>query len=87
MSLVTKRIGKKVAIQLGRAIRESTRLRIEEVTAEHRDQAWKLFSERSDKEYDLIDCISFSIMRALGIHEAFGFDRHYLQHGLILLPH
>jgi uncharacterized protein len=33
-------------------------------------QAWQLFTERSDKEWSLVDCASFMVMRQCGIIEA-----------------
>jgi predicted nucleic acid-binding protein len=51
-----------------------------------KEDAWKLFSSHGDKDYDLIDCISFSMMGSYGIREAFGFDRQFLQRGFRLRP-
>jgi predicted nucleic acid-binding protein len=48
--------------------------------------AWQLFAKHGDKEHDLIDCISFSMMEKFRIREAFGFGRHFTQHGFDLLP-
>lgn len=86
MSLMTKRLGKKTAVAFGRAILESPAIRIEEPSASVRETAWSIFSGQLDKEYDLIDCISFGIMEAFGIREVFGFDRHFRQYGFTLLP-
>jgi predicted nucleic acid-binding protein len=79
-------MGKELAITFGQALRSSPSVRIEEAPFEVREKAWLLFSRRRDKDYDLIDCISFSMMESFGIREAFGFDRHYTQHGFRLLP-
>lgn len=86
MSLLTKRLGKTIAIQFGEGIQTSPRFRVEEPSPEVRRKAWALFSERPDKDHDLIDCTSFALMDSLAIRDAFGFDRHFLQHGLRLLP-
>jgi predicted nucleic acid-binding protein len=86
MSLLTKRLGKEVAVTFGHGVRSSPSVRIEEATPEMREKAWKLFSHHRDKDYDLIDCISFSMMASFGIHEAFGFDRHFIQRGFRVLP-
>ncbi len=86
MSLLTKRIGKEIAVRFGAGIRGSARLRIDEVAPEVRERAWSLFSTQLDKGYDLIDCTSFALMGSLGVEEAFGFDRHFVQFGLRLLP-
>jgi predicted nucleic acid-binding protein len=86
MSLLTKRLGKEVAVAFGEGLRSSPRLRIEEPSPEVREAAWALFTSQLDKEYDLVDCVSFAIMDAFDIREAFGFDRHFVQHGLRLVP-
>jgi predicted nucleic acid-binding protein len=39
-----------------------------------------------DRDYDLIDCLSFATMEAFGARDVFGFDRHFAQHGFRLLP-
>jgi hypothetical protein len=63
-----------------------SQVRIEEGTPEMREEAWRLFSQHRDKNYDLIDCISFSIMASFSIRVVFGFDRHFIQYGFRLLP-
>jgi len=87
MSLLTKRLGKDIAVTFGQALRSSSSVRIEEAPFEVRESAWRLFALHRDKDYDLIDCISFSMMEKFRLREAFGFDRHFVQHGFLLLPH
>jgi len=86
MSLMTKRLGKETSVAFGQGILSSPAIRIEEPSVPVREAAWSIFSQQLDKDYDLIDCISFSIMDAFGIREAFGFDRHFRQYGFQLLP-
>jgi predicted nucleic acid-binding protein len=86
MSLITRQLGKKTAVTFGKALLESTRCRMEEVSGEVRRAAWGLFTEQLDKEYDWIDCMSFKFMDAFGIDKVFGFDRHFVQYGFELLP-
>jgi len=86
MSLLTKRLGKAVAVSFGEGIRGSSKFRMEEPTPHVREQAWKLFASRRDKDYDLIDCISFTTMESLRIRDVFGFDHHFTQYGFHLLP-
>jgi predicted nucleic acid-binding protein len=86
MSLITKRLDKRTAVRFGRGIRESRRFRIEEPSPEIREAAWSLFMGQLDRDYDLIDCLSFATMEAFGARDVFGFDRHFAQHGFRLLP-
>ena len=86
MSLLTKRLNKRTAVQFGTGIRRSSRFRVEEPSRETKDAAWDLFTTQIDKDYDLIDCLSFAFMDALDLRDVFGFDRHFAQHGFRLLP-
>jgi uncharacterized protein len=45
------------------------------------DQGLDLFRQRPDKEWSVTDCISFIVMRQLGITEALTGDRHFEQAG------
>ena len=38
------------------------------------------------KKLSLVDCVSFNVMRRLGIRSAFTFDRHFKQQGFGCLP-
>jgi len=86
MSLLTKRLGKAVSVAFGKGIRDSSRFRLEEPSPQVREEAWRLFAEHGDRDYDLIDCISFATMESLHIRDVFGFDRHFKQYGFHLLP-
>jgi predicted nucleic acid-binding protein len=45
----------------------------------------ELYKNRSDKSWSLTDCVSFNIMRQLGINEALAHDKHFEQAGFIAL--
>lgn len=40
-----------------------------------------LYSSRSDKDWGLTDCISFVVMREMGLTDALTADRHFVQAG------
>jgi len=40
-----------------------------------------LYKKYADKEWSLVDCISFIVMRERGIKQALTFDRHFEQAG------
>ncbi len=48
-------------------------------------QAWKLWRERPDKEWSLVDCASFVVMHSRGIAESLTSDHHFEQAGFIRL--
>ncbi len=49
------------------------------------DQAFGLYKSYSDKEWGLVDCLSFVVMRTEGLTRALTFDRHFTQAGFTVL--
>ena len=85
LSLLTKRLGKHQAIRYGKEIKASReKLRILHTSEAQEEKAWNLFCRFKDKEYDLVDCLSFVVMEENDIEEAFAFDRHFAQYGFRL---
>lgn len=61
--------------------------RIVFVTPAIMERALLLYSDRPDKNWGLVDCASFVVMKNEGITEAFTTDRHFEQAGFnCLLP-
>ncbi len=48
--------------------------------------AWQYFENHEDKNYSLTDCISFVLMKRLGMRQAFTFDNHFVQAGFEKAP-
>ena len=46
---------------------------------------WELYSNRLDKDWGMIDCISFVIMQERNLTEAFTSDHHFEQAGFNVL--
>ena len=44
-------------------------------------KARSLYEARMDKEWDLVDCVSFVVMEDLGIDRALTADKHFRQMG------
>lgn len=86
LSLLTKRAGKHLAIQTGTFIKHSGRVRLASLTDDQQEEAWKMFQEFSDKEYDYVDCTCFVFMNAMNIRSAFSVDRHFTQYGFHTYP-
>ncbi len=57
------------------------------IRAEEADEeaARKIIYRYQDKDFSLVDGISFSVMERLGILHAFTFDRHFAQYGFQIL--
>ena len=51
------------------------------LTPELFDQAFQLYKTHQDKNWGLVDCVSFTVMRQAGITEALTFDQHFVQAG------
>ena len=62
-------------------IESSPRSSLVTVDAELRRKALRLYDDRPDKTWGLIDCASFEIMKERGIRAAFTDDRHFKQAG------
>ena len=48
-------------------------------------EAWRLYSERLDKEWSFTDCTSFIVMNSMGLTDAFTSDHHFEQAGFNIL--
>jgi predicted nucleic acid-binding protein len=48
-------------------------------------KGFELFAERADKEWSLVDCISFRVMQREGLTEALTGDHHFEQAGFTAL--
>lgn len=49
------------------------------------EAAWKLFGDRLDKEWSLVDCASFVVMQQHGLTDALTADHHFEQAGFVRL--
>jgi len=74
------------AVELGEASLSSRLMKTVYVTADTFREAWNLFKEDHDREWSFTDCVSFTVMRELGIGRAFTFDKHYRQAGFEVFP-
>jgi predicted nucleic acid-binding protein len=65
----------------------SRHVRVVPTTRAALDEALALYASHADKSWGLVDCVSFNLMRAEGISDAFTTDRHFEQAGFrCLLP-
>jgi uncharacterized protein len=58
---------------------------IVEIDKEIFAEAWRLYSERLDKEWSFTDCTSFIVMSRMGLADAFTSDHHFEQAGFNIL--
>ncbi len=50
------------------------------------EKALAIFQKSKDKSWSFTDCTSFALMRELSVGEAFTFDGHFREAGLLALP-
>ncbi len=83
--LVHARTGRAGLLGFHAAVAPSAWLRRMAPLAEHEGKAWELLEQRTDKDYSFVDAVSFVVMRALGLRDAFSFDVHFAQEGFELV--
>lgn len=76
---------KEEAIQVIETLLSSEDVEVIRLTPELFEQAFILYKKYQDKEWGLVDCISFVIMQSKNINEVLTFDRHFLQAGFKIL--
>ena len=73
------------AVELINSIRETDLIEVVEIDKELSEEAWNMYSTRTDKEWSLTDCTSFVVMKKYGIRDAFTIDHHFEQAGFEVL--
>jgi predicted nucleic acid-binding protein len=67
------------------SLKQSPYINILHIDAATDAQAWQLLISREDKNWSLVDCSSFVVMRQRNITEALTNDTHFEQAGLVRL--
>jgi len=65
-------------------INSEVSIKIIRVTARDEIEAWKWFA-RDWSKLSFTDCVSFAVMRRMGIKKAFSFDQHFAKAGFKLV--
>ena len=71
----------KLVVPLFESIDASSAIRVEWTTAERFQDTRAFCLRHSDKAWSFTDCLSFVVMRELGLQEALTSDDHYTQAG------
>lgn len=80
-ALIQHRLGLEPAL---RFLRESQRLSVHWVASFEHEQAVGLLEQEGRRGLSLVDCVSFIVMRLLGIDTAFAFDADFERAGFRL---
>ena len=87
LTLVRYRLGHPPAVTIGERLLQTRWLRVVEVSDEVRLAAWQLFVRHADQLFSFTDCTSFALMHAMGLREAFTFDRRdFAAAGFVAIP-
>jgi predicted nucleic acid-binding protein len=78
---LAKRRHRASAVLLLSALEKDPQVEVVAVTPQLYSKAFKLYRERPDKEWGIIDCMSFVIMEDRGISDALTADEHFEQAG------
>ena len=78
---LSKQKYRSAAIQLLESLEADPNIEIVPLTNELYNAAFQLFKSRQDKEWGLVDCISFLVMQNRAITEALTADDHFNQAG------
>lgn len=83
-TLLNRRCGHRVAVTAA-AIRFSSHVRLEHVTAEVEERAWEWLAQHDEREYSFVDATSFALMRKKKLHNAYAFDEDFSAAGFVEL--
>ncbi|MCS6839767.1 MAG: PIN domain-containing protein [Roseiflexus sp.] len=72
---------KQQSIEIIDSFLSSSDVEIVHLTPQLFERAYSLYKQYQDKEWGLIDCISFEVMREAGVTAALTFDQHFVQAG------
>lgn len=81
-TLLNVRSGHHAALDFARVLRGSrSKVRVAKVDERMVEQAWSWLEGRDERPYSFVDATSFSLMRALRVHEALSFDDDFAAAG------
>lgn len=72
---------KQVAVEVIQFFMDTAEVEIIALTPELFSEGFALYQKYQDKEWSLVDCISFVVMRERGVQDVLTFDRHFEQAG------
>ncbi len=78
---LSKKRYRQAAVELLDALEQDLQVEIVLLSEELYERALELFRNRPDKDWGLIDCVSFVVMKECGLTEALTTDEHFEQAG------
>ena len=83
MTLLVARNQRSVATRIGDGFLSGQYCRLIWVTEEDVRAGWQVFKSYVDKKWSFTDCVSYAVMKRLGIQEAFSLDEDFRQFGFV----
>lgn len=84
-SFLSDRTVRKFAVKAINELRDNDGVEIVPASSELFERAFILFAKRTDKDWSLVDCMSFEIMHLRQITQALATDKHFVQAGFDVL--
>ena len=75
--LTRRQIGHAAAVVMGKALYQEQMARVHWATAEEEKEAFAYLTKYQDKDYSMVDCLSFVVMDRLKILEALTIDEDF----------
>lgn len=76
---------REVAVEIVERLRQSAWVEVVPTTREQWEDGFRLYGDRLDKSWSLVDCISIGLCQRLGITDVFTGDHHFEQAGFRIL--
>ena len=86
LTLLKERCGVSVAVSFREDLEKSSVVRVLWLEPQVEKEAWRVFKTHGDKGYSFTDCTSFALMDLHAVKNAFTYDGHFRQYGLIMHP-
>ena len=86
LTLLARRSSYAFAASKGRTIFASDAFTVLRSSAEDELAGLKLFEKYADQKTSFTDCVSFLLMRKVGLKEVFTFDQHFRYAGFEVVP-
>ncbi|WP_373507312.1 type II toxin-antitoxin system VapC family toxin [Thiocapsa sp.] len=77
------RMDRNAAVQIIQDLRDSPGATVVNLNPELFESAFGLYRRHIDKQWGLVDCVSFVVMRRLRLTTALAFDQHFVQAGFV----
>ncbi len=84
-SFLSYRAVRKFSVKAINELRSNENIEIIPASSELFERAFTLFAKRTDKDWSLVDCMSFEVMHLRQITQALATDKHFMQAGFDVL--